>query len=415
MRLGQSGLLESAKLRFAMIDAFRCLVAEIRRPVGRELCSHRLLGLRYRNMENLPANRNASKKSFADMTVGELLRAASSPFLPVEVLRLLGPYGRMLELEPGIPKAPDPEFLVRLVTGHASHQAGLRKEAGNHYKNLENLIRGKHKVSPTTKVVLAGALGISMDDLENLEGSSPDGPLVPLILTIFQAVEGLPMRLTSGVLDREVPCPCCGHNLLDDVGSWWSKHSPGLRQAEYLFVERLLNAVLGSGLIERIIACLLDRKALDLDRLCCLSNPARHPIGNWLSEAQEAMSCQSLAELATAMQLHGRIGASFTHGRLKKWSSGQDAMPLEAGETIAEACGQKTSGVRRLIAARTIALVTEFVAASVPEGGPAVGRCAAQKIVHSRLEQLGGNLRLAINAIDGKLPQRASSSENLGN
>ena len=385
------------------------------RPVGRELCSHRTLGTRYRNMENLLANRNASKKSFADMTVGELIRTATPPFHQVKVQRKLGPYGRMLELEPGVSKAPDPEFLVRLLTGFASHQASIRKEAGKHYKNLENHIRGTHKVSLTTKLVLSSTLKIPMDVLEGLEGSSPNGPLVPIILTIFQVAEGLPMKFSVGVLDREIPCPCCGHNLLDDEDSWWSKHVPGLRQAEFQFVERLLNALLGAGLIERIIAGLLDRKTLDLDRLCCLSNPSRHPIGNWLSEAQEAMSCQSLAELATAMQLHGGIGASLTHGRLKKWSSGQDVMPMEAGEAIAEACGQKANGVRRLIAARTIALVTDFLAASMPERANAVRRIAAQKIVHTRLEQLGGNLRLAINAMDGKLPRRVGGSENLAN
>lgn len=366
-------------------------------------------------MENLPVNRNASTKPFADMTVGDLLRAAAPPFPPVEVVRSLGPYGRMLELEPGCPKAPDPEFLVRLLTDFASHQAGIRKAAGSHYKNLENLIRGRHKVSKTTKTLLAGALGIPVGVLDSLEGSSPNGPLVPIVLDIFQVVEGLPMRVSSGVLQQEVPCPCCGHNLLDDVGSWWSEHAPGLGQAEYQFVERLLNAVIGAGLIERVVASLTDRKTLDLDRLGALANPARHPIGNWLVEARGILSCQSLADLARTMQLRGGMGANFSHGRLKKWSSGQDVMPLEAGEAIAEACGQKASGVRRLIAARTIALVTDFLAASVLEGAAAVGRGAAQKIVHARLEQLGGNLRLAINAMDGKLPWRADGSENLGN
>ena len=362
-------------------------------------------------MENLPANRNGLDIPIADMTVGDIVRAISPPFPPVEVVQNLGPYGRMLELEPGRPKAPDAEFLVRLITGYASHQAGIRKAAASHYKNLENLIRGKHKVSSTTKVVLSSCLGIPMDVLENLEGSSPDGPLIPIILTIFQVAEGLPMRVTSGVLGRVVSCPCCGNNLLNDVDPWWASHAPRLGKAEYYFVERLLNAVLGAGLIEGIVANFIGYKRLDLDRLGALSNPARHPIGNWLSEAQEAMSCRSLAELARAMQLRGGVGATFTHGRLKKWSSGQDVMPLEAGEEIAEACGQTSSGVRRLIAARAIAMITDFVVAAMPEPGGVVGRSAAQKVVHLRLEKLGANLWLAINAIKGKLPQRASSSE----
>ncbi len=360
-------------------------------------------------MENLPATHNATKKRFSDMTVGELLLM---PFQPVEVQRALGPYGRILDLEPGVPKAPDPEFLVRLLTGHASHQACIRHEAGSQYKNLENLIRGKHKVSSTTKLVLANALGLSMEDLESLGGSAPDGPLIPGILAMFQIVEGLPMRVTSGVLDRDVPCPCCGKNLLDDVDIWWEKQAPGMGTAEYHLAERLLNAVLGAALIESFVALFQERTALSLDRLGALANPSRHPMGNWLSEAQKVMSCDSLAELAAAMQLRGDVGSIFSHGRLKKWSSGQDVMPLEAGEAIAEACGQTKSGLRRLIAARTIALVTDFVAAALPYKTGAVGRKAAQEIVYARLEHLGGNVRIAIAAIMGKMPQRLSPFGN---
>ena len=343
------------------------------------------------------------------MTIGELLLA---PFEPVAVLRALGPYGLMLDLEPPISKAPDPEFLVRLLTGHASHQACIRHEAGSHYRNLENLIRGKHKVSPTTKLVLASSLGLSMEDLEKLDSSAPDGPLIPGILAMFQIVEGLPMRVTSGVLDREVPCPCCGKNLLDDMDAWWLRHAPGMNRDEYRFAERLLNAIIGAGLIERFVASFQERAELSLDRLGALANPSRHPIGNWLSEALVPMSCDSLAELAAAMQLRGRVGATFSHGRLRKWSAGQDVMPMEAGEAIAEACGQTKSGMRRLIAARTIALVTEFLAASWPVATNVVGRKVAQEVVYTRLEQLGGNLQIAIAAVVGKTPRRPLPPSN---
>jgi len=355
-------------------------------------------------MENLPTTQDAANKPFSDMTIGELL---ITPFQPVEVLRALGPYGRMLNLEPTISKAPDPEFLVRLLTGHASHQACIRRESGNQYKNLENLIRGKHKVSLTTKLVLASTLGLSMEDLEKLDGSAPDGPLIPGILAMFQIVEGLPMLVTSAFLDREVTCPCCGKNLLDDVDAWWSKQAPGMRRAEYHFAERLLNAILGAGLIERFVALFQERAEQSLDGVGVLAHPLRHPIGNWLSEAQVAMSCDSLAELAAAMQLQGDVGPLFSHARMKKWSAGQDVMPLEVGTAIAEACGQTKSGMRRLIAARAIALVTDFVNASLPETTHAVGRRGAQEIVYTRLVQLGDNLHIAGDAIQAKKHSRS--------
>ena len=341
------------------------------------------------------------------MTLRELLLP---PFPVVEVLRPLGPYGRLLDLQPMRPTAPDPEFLVRLLTGHASHQACIRMEAGPQYKNLENLIRGRHKVSPTTKRLLADTLGMSLDDVEQLDGSAPDGPLMPGILAVFQIFEGLPQRITSGILDRNVPCPCCGKNLLDDVDAWWSKHAVGVGRAEYHFVERLLNAIVGAGLIDRFIGMLQQRAGLSLDRLGSLSEASRHPIGNWLAEAQTALSCDSLATLAVAMQLRGSGSAMFSHGRLKKWSAGQDVMPLDAGEAIAQACGQAEGGMRRLIAARTIALAADFLGASMPDDS-AVGRREVQAIVHARLGRLGGNLQIALAAIQGHTIRPAPSAQ----
>ena len=362
-------------------------------------------------MENLLPTPTVANPHIFDMTVGEFL----TPLFPqVEVLRVLGPYGRMLRLEPAISMAPDPEFLVRLFTGHASHQAYIRHEAGSLYKNLENLARGRHKVSRTTMQALASRLGLTMEYLEKLAGSALDGPLIPDILTLFQMVEGFPMRVASGALNRVVSCPCCGENLLDDVDAWWSKKAPGMGQAEYHFAERLLNAVFGASLIERIIALTKERFELSLDRLDALANPLRHPIGNWLWEAQASMSCNSLAELATAMQLRGGVGATFSHSRLKKWSAGQDVIPLEAGEAIAEACGQAKSGMKRLIAARSIALVTDFVAASWPTVPHVAGRKGegAQEAVHARLVQLGNNLQMAISAMAGKTLQRSPPSDS---
>ena len=297
------------------------------------------------------------------------------------------------------------------MTGHASHQACIRYEAGSQYKNLENLIRGRHKLSLTTKQVLASTLRISMDNLEKLDGSAPDGPLIPEILEMFQIVEGLPMRIASGVLDREAPCQCCGKNLLDDVDVWWSRYAPGMGRGEYHFVERLLNALIGAGLVERFVVFLQERAELSLDRLEGLAHPSRHPIGNWLSEVQEAMSCDSLAALATAMQLKGDAVTPFSYGRVKKWSAGQDVMPLEAGSAIAEACGQTKNRLQRLIAARTIALVTDFVSASIPETAPA-GRKDAQEIVYNRLEQLSGNLQIARAASAGKISRHTATSGN---
>lgn len=383
----------------------RCSIV---RPTGRALCSHHTFDWRYRNMENLPPTQSTAKTHMPDVTVDEFL---TPPFQPVVVLRALGPYGRMLRLEPAISMAPDPEFLVRLLTGYASHQALIRHEAINHFKNLENLIRGKHKVSRTTMQGMASRMGLPMEFLEKRAGSAVDGPLMPDLLTAFQAVEGLSMQVTSGALNREVPCPCCGGNLLDDVDAWWPKQVPGMRPAEYHFAERLLIALLGACGLERFAALFIKDVEHALENLDALASPERHPIGNWLWEAQVAMSCNSLAEFAVAMQLRG---CKVLHGRLKKWSAGQDVMPLEAGRAIAEACGRPKSGLRRLMAARVIALVTDFVAATWPTASPSVGRKEVQEVVHARLMQLGDNLQLASVAIAGETLPHSLFSGNAG-
>lgn len=185
-------------------------------------------------MEKLLPTLDGLNKGVGVATVSEPLIA---PFQPVEVCRPMGPYGRKLDLKPGIRKAPNPEFLVRLIAGHASHQAYVRSKAGRHFKNLENLIRGRHKVSVTTKQLLARTLDLSIQDLDKLGGSAPDAPLIPELLATFRIAEGIRTRIVSGLLRTNTPCACCGRNLLDDVDAWWSKRAPGMGPAEYHFAE----------------------------------------------------------------------------------------------------------------------------------------------------------------------------------
>lgn len=71
----------------------------------------------------------------------------------------------------------------------------------------------------------------------------------------------------------------------------------------------------------------------------------------------------------------------------------------------------KTSS-RDGLAARSIALVTDFVVASLPIEAHVVGRKGAQEVVHARLVQLAHNLQIAIAAIAGKTPQRPRPAGN---
>ncbi|WP_249604917.1 hypothetical protein [Chromobacterium sp. IRSSSOUMB001] len=343
-------------------------------------------------MENLLGAPSSSHYCI-DMTINTIV---STEFPQITVWRKLGSYGGMLGLQPKCAKVPNPEFIVRLLTGHVSHQALFRREVGGHFKNLENLIRGKHKTSQTTKQLLISQLRLSTGEVDGLAGSSLDGPLMPRILNMFHLVENLPRQVITRALDIEIPCAHCGKNMLASTDEWWSEHAPGMGGAEYLFAERLLRASLGASLFEQMAAHFLNGVVPSLENLEALASPKRHPIGNWLWEAMEAMSCTSLAELAATMNLRGGVGATFSHARLRKWSAGQDVMPLDAGQEIAEACGNTASRVRRLIAARVIALVVDFVEASLVADG---GRNVARELVYARLVKLNKNLQIAIRTI----------------
>lgn len=357
-------------------------------------------------MENLASSDSATVERGAGNTISDLLLV---PFEPLTVIRTLGCYGRMLALQPGVTSAPDAEFLFRLLTGYQSHQAYVRRHAGNHFKNLENLIRGRHHLSGTSRGLLASQLGIESGVLDQLDSSSPDGPLLPWLLTIFQAIEGLPTRVTSAILAIDVPCPCCGSNLLQDSESWWSAQPERFGVAESKFVDRMLNAIIGASIVEGFIGQFQTTPDPGLTALDSLTNPEHHPIGNWIAEMQEALGSANLAQLASAMQLQDGPGATFSHGRLKKWSAGLDVMPIDAATAIAAACGRFSAGGRRFLAARGFALVVDFVIAAAGGDGASV-RSVAQGIVHSRLKHLCHNVQIAGAAMRGVFPRPATSN-----
>ena len=320
------------------------------------------------------------------------------PFDALTICRSIGPYGRLLGLIPGVCTTPSPDFLTRLLTPHPSHQAVLRKVSGDQFKNLENLIRGRHRVSTTTRATLAGRLKCAPDFLDELTGSAPDGPLMPGLQQLVQLFEGVPSWLAGSVLSVEIACPCCGHNVLHDVDLWWHRHAPRIGQPEYRFVERMLRALVGASICELIAHHLANASAPALGDLASLTNPDRHPIGNWLSEMLTQLNLESLSQLSMHMQLQGFGQNDYTHGRLRKWSSGQEAMPVADGANIAKIAGAQTSNERRLIAARTLAVATDLIMASTADAEMS-NRFHAQPVLDGRLRALSMNTDLVFRHI----------------
>lgn len=362
-------------------------------------------------MENIVFEQSQpSDTSAADAALEEMFIV---PYGSVTIIRPLGPYGRMLSLSPGVRSAPNADFLYRLLTNHSSHQALLRTATGDQFKNLENLIRGRHQVSATTRSVLAQRLQCGLDFIAELDGSAPNGPLVPGLQQLVQLFEGIPSWLAGTILSVNVPCPCCGANMVNDVDVWWQRHAPSLGQAEYRFVERLLRALIGASLCELLAHHLTGARPPSLGNLSSLANPDRHPIGNWLAEILEQMSFQSMSQLTAHMQLKGHDENAYAHGRLRKWSAGLDVMPFAEGQSIARSSGTPPGNERRLCAARTIALATDFIMASA-SGDDLSTRSKAQTVLDGRLRALGVNTELVCRRITGKLSITPAATPSSG-
>lgn len=351
-------------------------------------------------MENIAVDHQVSSDASATDTTFEEMFIV--PYEPLAICRPIGPYGQMLSLTPGVRSVPSPELLYRLLTRHASHQALLRKATGDQFKNLENLIRGRHKSSATTRSVLAERLQCSLDFVAELDGSAPDGPLLPALQQVVQLFEGIPSWLAGTVLGVSIPCPCCGANLLDDVDAWWRKHAPTIGESEYRFIERLLRALIGASICELFANHFAGGSPLSLGNLSALTNPKKHPIGNWLSEILAQLKLESLPKLSAHMQLQGHDQNAYAHGRLRKWSTGQDAMPLADGLNIARSVGLPPGNERRLCAARTLALATELVMASVADIETS-NRLNAQTILDARISALAANTELVFRRVTSKL------------
>ncbi len=354
-------------------------------------------------MENLPSKPSNPLAPVLFESIAERVRL---PFEPLTLLRQPGPYARLLGLEVGRAQVPHEEFLFRLLTGHDSHQAYLRREIGPQYKNLENLIRGRHRLTETTLTVLSSLLGVSVEDLVRCQGAAPDGPLVPGILVAFELAEAVPSKLSSLLFSAEVPCPCCGTNVLHDAKAWWRKQAPAFGEAEGRFVERMLNAILGAFVIRCLIAPTTggDDRAW-LATIDDLADPARHPMGQWLAESQRLLGCETLANLALRMNLTGDQGAAFSHPRLKKWSAGQDPIPPAMAGALIKACDDPEWTWWRLAFARSFAMLTEFVMAAGPDRLP---RKDAQQLVHSRYLVIYNKYRIVARKIIRMLGDRVN-------
>lgn len=354
---------------------------------AREVCSHFKMSAQYREMENLQSGLPTRTKIDEDLS-----------FEPITLQRQMVLFKGALSQAKiyGAPFVPDLDFLVRLTTDYRSHQALLRAKTGVHFKNFENFLRGRHRLSPVSLRSISNEVGVSIDDMKTWAHGNEDGPLLPQMLKLFAFAERIPFTLTANTLSSvDIPCPHCKANILDDADAFWNKAEIDINPAEYKFAERLLSAVIGISLLTEIALRLSnDAREVNWSTFSDLAHPSHHPAGNWLVEVQAALGVSSLAELAIKMQAMDSTNCHVPYERLKKWSSGLDLMPLEVAKALAKATSTYNWLLTRILLARSIALVIDFLTAAAV--GDAPPRKLVQGIVYTRLQALGKNVQIAV-------------------
>lgn len=293
----------------------------------------------------------------------------------------------------GTPFVPDPEFLIRLTTDYRSHQAILRDNAGEHFKNLENYLRQRHQPSTVTLQAMSQRIGVSTGEMATWVHGNKDGPLLPRLLELFALFENVPYRLAAHTLDTKVLCPGCQANILDDREIFWKAQEVVFGQPEYVFADRLLSAAIGASSLFQLLLGFSGHKT-DWAEFYALADPRRHPIGNWLAGIQNVRDLESLADMAIEMQQMNDEACQVPYERLRKWSAGADLMPVDVAKALSAAMGEQNRYLLPAYIARALAFVIDFLCAAAPTLAPE--RETIQKIVHERFVGLGQNFRIAL-------------------
>lgn len=345
-------------------------------------------------MENLPG----IGIDLGSMTIGALREMPLAellivPFAPLTLKRPLKLFGSALGLVPGVAAVPDPDFIVILLDG-AAHQRSLRALVGQQFKNLEHVLRGLHKPSPTTSRQVQAALGLDAAALQALVHGNKTGHLMPQYVAMFQLMEGLFFHLFKLLSSSVVSCAHCNANMLDDTAAWWRDAPVDLAPDAYGFVERLLKAVVGGDVLLGLFNSPSRPAPGVLDQLC---SPDIHPIGQWMEQVRRQRKLASLWQLAMLGPMAQAGQDGIGEQRFAKWKSGQDLLPMDTARLMIKGIDHESKLKHGLMAARVFALAVDVVRATA-QAAPT--RAVAQMVVAQRFAKLKDNLRLSLRAME---------------
>lgn len=315
-------------------------------------------------------------------------------FDPITLRRPSKLFGSATGLSVGAAAPPDPDFLVHLIYG-AGQQRLLRMATQEEFKNFENMVRGKTHATERTKHALLNKLGLDEATLGIFVHGRPDGPLSPAYLQLFAALEGMFLRMFGSATIGRVKCKCCGGDLLDDADTWWKAQQLQLEPGAYRFVDRLLKAALGGVLLMSILG---QRQSIDLMCLHSLAAPSIHPIGQWIEMARSARGLDHDWELTVVRDEDGQAHGPVSDGRMRKWRSGQDLLPMALALAMIEGTAEIARLKHALLAARTLALAIDVIQATAAHTN-ALGRRPAQEVLAARLKHLEHHLRIGLGTL----------------
>lgn len=315
----------------------------------------------------------------SNLTIDLLLRA---PFEAVTLLRPMKLFKGALGLTINQKASPSPEFLVKLITPYTSHQAMLRDQAGDQFKNFTHYIRGQHEVSETTLSLLCQSFGIPVETLKSLRHGKEDGPLLPQILELFNCIEGFYRKVYEVLTAGEIICKNCHSNMMNDSDAWWSSQSIAIEPPEYQFLERILAVIVGGTFLNNFVRLSTnDSNVIKASHLCIITH---RPIGNWLSLVMHAYGCTNLKELAIQFQMKG---IDSSHELIKKWSSEQILIPMAEANKMIDGLPNKTELFTMLLISRSLAFSIDFLISSV-YGTTYLEISTAQKLILERVQAL---------------------------
>ena len=349
-------------------------------------------------MENQPG--------IGQLTLGEILFGDKlAPSWPLVIARPLKLFPKALGLLPGIASVPSREFLVRILTDYPTHQALLRDLAGDHFKNFENYVRGKHRATPTTLKGIADKFGVDEGLITAMKHGSSEGPLLPCLLSLFGITEAIPNLFFAAVVKAGIPCQHCGGNLIDDRDSWWKEQSLRLPKPAYDLIERLLGALLvATGFC--VLAKKIERESPIADTIQ-LAQPSRHPFGNWIGKVMQSRGVESYFDLCSEHVANG-TPLPVEENRISKWASGGELLPIAIGYKLTAGLPDAEALQLDLYAARAMAFVIDLAtAASVGEVGPT--RKLVQDMIFRRLETIQNHFHLFARVLLARLEEKRKS------